>query len=395
MDLVIIPFHDFKKGEQQGFRDRDNHFISLLCKRKEGFDKILIIDRPASLLETFWRWRDWHSKSGKLACKGSHWMLRVLEDNVYVLDFLDPAIFHPLLLRRLWWNSAYQNNKFHNIVIHILGYLKFDYPTILLHHPFGVKLVEKLHYRRFIFDISDNFMKMDFFLPIAQKMKRQYEIISSKADSIITVSQQAKENIFNNDPKVVVITNGVDPEFLRHPQHYHNYRELKNSRKVKITYIGTLAPQRIDVELLLDTAQISPDVDFFLFGPVTNNSYFSRLRRAENISFGGNIHYDYVPSILRDSDICMIPHRVGPFENDGDAIKSYEYIAAQKPVISTKILGSERFASSFKLITDYKEFRSAINEIKGNNFATSYPADILKGWTWDDKFDDLLQILKG
>jgi hypothetical protein len=54
MDLIIIPFHDWRKSEKEGFRTRDVHFIKALTKEK-SINKILVINRPITRLELLYK----------------------------------------------------------------------------------------------------------------------------------------------------------------------------------------------------------------------------------------------------------------------------------------------------------------------------------------------------
>ena len=48
MNLVVVPFHDWRKILLEGSRTRDSHFIEEFRKRQ---DKVIIVNIPTTLLE--------------------------------------------------------------------------------------------------------------------------------------------------------------------------------------------------------------------------------------------------------------------------------------------------------------------------------------------------------
>lgn len=394
LDLVILPFNDYRKGEQQGFRDRENHLIETLLKRPGEYGRVLIIDRPVSVLESLARRRSWRVTDGRVVADAMNWQLAALASNVHVLSCRMPAVLGPALRGRTWWHHAYQSERFGRLVAQAIRHVGMVDPVVLAHHPFAIELVRCFPHRGLVFDAIDNFLKIDHFAPLIGAMREQYRRIESTADAIITVTTSARDNLFPRRGDVAVIGNGVDPSHFRHPPAEHGIERLQVTGRLKVGYAGTLAA-RIDVPLLTALARQLPDVDFFLVGPVVNPRGFKPLRALPNVVFPGNQHYRNLPSILRDFDICMIPHAVGRYENDGDAIKFYEYIAAGKPVVSTRVLGVERFANYFLVADDAQQFREAIGQWRARSCRPDYPENLLDGHTWDDKLRAYRDVLEG
>lgn len=50
VNVVIVPFHDYKKWNEEGFRTRDAHVCEHFSENSE-IEKILVINRPTSLAE--------------------------------------------------------------------------------------------------------------------------------------------------------------------------------------------------------------------------------------------------------------------------------------------------------------------------------------------------------
>jgi glycosyltransferase involved in cell wall biosynthesis len=314
-----------------------------------------------------------------------------VRDNVFVLDYLDISFLKPVLLRRGWWDEVYRSGAFRTVVektLHDLGF--YDY-SVLLFHPFGMGLVEMLSYKFLFFDAIDNFEKIEHLSTLKPSIHNHYISAAARAAAIFTVSPEAKDSLFAGHKNVRVISNGVDPESFRPPFPVHDFSRLKRSNRIKLGYVGTLS-HRIDLELLEAVSNI-PDVEIFLIGPVVSKSYFARLSRCANVIFHHNIHYSLVPAILQDFDVCILPHRLGKNENDGNAIKLYEYIAAGKPVISTPIKGTEPFQDHIFVVNCADGFREALNSLIESRFQITYPTDILQQFTWQLKADQLFSSI--
>jgi glycosyltransferase involved in cell wall biosynthesis len=390
--LVVLPFNDYKKGQQQGFRDRDNHLLELLASQSHLFQSVLIIDRPTALLEHWVRRTPWHVVGTATEARGKRWRLSRLGANTYVLDYLDHAVLTQAVLRRSWWNTAYKAHRYHDAVGAAIKHLGLRDYSVLLHHPFGMEVVTRLHYRSLVFDAIDNFLKIPHFAPLSSAMRTQYEEIGARADAIIAVSEPAGRNLFGHSRQCTVLPNAVDPDFWLQCGTEHTLLTLRQKRGIAIGYVGTIS-ERIDIALVAQTAARMPDADFHLIGPIVNERLLRPLRRFPNVQIAGNVHYSFLPSILRDLDVCMVPHNVGRFENDGDAIKLYEYIAAGRPVVTTAILGTERFAPYVSVVSSEDEFVAAVRRLQADGYETRYPPELLAPHTWEGRFASLVGIV--
>ena len=63
INVVMIPFHDYKKWKEEGFRTRDAHVCEHFSENGE-VNKILVINRPTSLAEVMLKQKDWRTQNG-------------------------------------------------------------------------------------------------------------------------------------------------------------------------------------------------------------------------------------------------------------------------------------------------------------------------------------------
>ena len=84
-NIVVLPLHDWKKCEAEGFRTRDGHLLLEFAKNPR-VKKILVINRPLSFTEALLKKRKWRV-NGELINKFHRfsWLSQVMPE-VYSLD---------------------------------------------------------------------------------------------------------------------------------------------------------------------------------------------------------------------------------------------------------------------------------------------------------------------
>ena len=107
------------------------------------------------------------------------------------------------------------------------------------------------------------------------------------------------------------------------------------------------------------------------------------MRQQPNVHLLGDRPYDVLPAYVRSFDVAWIPHRVGAGETGGDPIKLYEYWAAGRQVISTRIDGSEAWTAQAHLVDDAAQAADAIRGVISGALPTLQTA-IPAGRTWDE-----------
>jgi hypothetical protein len=149
IDFVILPYNDFLKGENLGFRDRDLHLILEIIK-DERVRRVVIVERPRSILTLF--------KFRKLSVSGALKIfdnLKRLNEKVYLFEhfkFGAEQIFE----KHLWFDKVYGSKDFVDKLLSSLEHLGISDFVLLSFNPFAQKLVNSLNPSFFFFDAVDN-----------------------------------------------------------------------------------------------------------------------------------------------------------------------------------------------------------------------------------------------
>jgi len=387
MNLVVIPFHDLRKCQKEGFRTRDCHFIEHF-NRNPDIEKVLIINRPITYMETIYKKIEWKTR-GSVINKGLRYQISEVSDNCFAIDFLAYDIFRNTLKRKSWFFNAYGSKLFRNIIIKSLNELDFGNYCCVNFTLYSVDLLLHLQPDVILFDALDNWLRIPSYKRLRNKLYANYERLAGIADVWTTNSNENKLYFSSefNLRECNVIKNGVDIDKFN--KNHAIPKDLKNIDK-PIIGIAAKITHLLDVNLLNDIVEHTDNFRFVLIGQILSRKIYNKLNRK--IIYLGDKHYDIYPKYVKNFDICFIPYVVGEKEHGGDSIKVYEFLAAGKPIIATNFGGMQLFSDDVFIIKDRDDFNDALNKIYQSD-----RCDItqdLRRITWENRTDKLISLLK-
>lgn len=103
----------------------------------------------------------------------------------------------------------------------------------------------------------------------------------------------------------------------------------------RLGFFGVI-DERFDIELLRKSAEIRPDFNFVIIGPVVKIDPAS-LPQHKNIHYLGMKKYDELPAYISNWDIALLLFALNESTRFISPTKTPEYLAAGLPVISTGI----------------------------------------------------------
>lgn len=143
------------------------------------------------------------------------------------------------------------------------------------------------------------------------------------------------------------------------------------------------------------------DIQFVLVGEGEGIALFKSLCRKlgveEQVKFAGWMNFDKIPTLIRHSDICVVPHLATEHKNTTIPNKIFDYMACKKPIIVSdarplkRIVEEERCGAVFES-GDTRSFVKAVRKLLGDPAKAKkigengYKAVISKyNWTEDSK----------
>ncbi len=171
-----------------------------------------------------------------------------------------------------------------------------------------------------------------------------------KAMKIVAVTQGVKEGIMKlyniPDEKIVVIGNGANIDMFRPIDQEEAKEKLKLDKDARyICFVGNLAPWQ-GVEYFIQAASsilaLCPDARFLIVGDGSMKNKW--MRQAEKVGvnnefiFTGSVPYEQVPLYINASDVCVAPFIKKRNMKIGlSPLKIFEYLACEKPAVSSQI----------------------------------------------------------
>ncbi len=396
IDLVVIPYNDFLKGQALGFRDRDLHLISELVK-DDRVKRVVVVERPRSILTLF--------KLKKLSVGGAEKIfdnLKRLSEKVYLFEYFSFGI-EQVFEKHLWFDKIYGSKNFVGKFLTALEHLEISDFALLSFNPFAQKLVDSLNPRFFFFDAIDNLCLHPSLKNLYDYLCHVYFKISDRARLIFCVNENVKRFFEERFPslkdRIIILHNGVcEMNF-----HAEEPNDLSGIKRPMIGYVGVIS-ERIDFELVEYLAQNRSDYSFVFVGPFYGDvgRWVKRLKRLKNVFFLGERHYNEISDYIASFDVCVIPHIVDEFTLSNDPMKVYEYIYAGKPVISTGIY-INRELLDFVFVANEREgflecLDKAVKVSRDDSFILRQRGGIKKWMFWSERakfmLDKILAVIQ-
>jgi teichuronic acid biosynthesis glycosyltransferase TuaH len=393
MDLIFVPFHDYKLCQREGFRTRDAHFLKSFAK-SEKIDRIIVVNRPTSLVELLLTRKKLRTQ-GNLLMIDQYCYLTQVSDKIFCIDFLIFDILSVVRKKRMWIPTAYENKKVAEFFEKSVALLNVHNCIAYTSTPLTIPFFSEKKFSKVIFDAVDNLLKYNIFSTKEKSiLEKLYSYAYEKSDLFICNSQDSLRYFDKKkSPKAIVIPNGVDVKEFRDTV----MSVPEDMRKIPHPIVGYGGKMQVmfDLKLLEKLSIQFPDVSFVLVGKLLDKNYMSSIHNFKNVYYLGDKVYEEYKSYIMNFDVCMIPYRLDT-QHGGDPIKFYEYMASNKPIVSTEIGEIKKYenSSNIFIVDTHEKFLDAIQtmiaNLPGEKISHSIPPEI----TWDFKIDRVLKILK-
>ena len=240
-----------------------------------------------------------------------------------------------------------------------------------------------------LYDITDDWQLAPLTPRALRRLVANEELLLDRAGAVVVCSPDLARSRGRDRP-VELIPNGVDLDLFRSPRP----RPASLPDGPVALYVGTLASERLDVDLVLQLAAARPDVQVVLVGPNSlGPADTGRLAAVPNVHLLGAQPYDQVPGFLQHADVVVIPHHVNPFTESLDPIKAYECVAVGRPTVATPVAGFRQLGPPV-VVADREGFVAAVGAAlasappPGGPVATDAPVP-----SWHDRATSMLSVM--
>ncbi|MFV8361483.1 glycosyltransferase [Flavobacterium sp. LS1P3] len=282
-----------------------------------------------------------------------------------------------------------------DIALLLKKFLKSNKPVIGWFYSSSFSpLLTVINFETVIYDCMD---ELSLFKGASKHLINQEKFLLSHADIVFTGGKSLFESKKNLHSNVYCFPSSVDETHFAKAQ---NGIEVPSDifflKNPIVGYYGVI-DERIDLELLHNTAKILPNVSFVMIGPLAKIED-GDLPKDQNIYYLGMRSYEVLPNYLKAFDIAMMPFALNESTKYISPTKTLEFMAADKPIISTKIKDVVRdYENCINLIDTAEEFANTITTILDSDKSMLSKQEgyckILKNTSWDATAQKMTTII--
>ncbi len=261
--------------------------------------------------------------------------------------------------------------------------------------PMALAFADHLKPALTVFDCMDELSAFKFAPPELIENERR---LLEKADLVFTGGHSLYEAKKDKHARVFAFPSSIDVA------HFTAARTIKNEpedqKKIaspKLGFCGVI-DERFDVVLLAEMADLRPDWQFVMIGPVVKIAP-EDLPRRSNIHYLGGKNYDELPAYLSGWNVALMPFAINESTKYISPTKTPEYLAAGKCVVSTAIRDVVRPYGEQNLVSiasTAEEFVAAVEKILelGNSDNWREKADeFLSQNSWDKTYTRMRELI--
>lgn len=207
-----------------------------------------------------------------------------------------------------------------------------DY-SVWYYTPMALGFTRHLQPSAVIFDCMD---ELSLFKGAPQSLIDMEAELMRKADVVFTGGHSLYEAKKHNHHNIHPFPSSIDfNHFSQARQKLVEPDDQINIPHPRIGFYGVI-DERFDIDLLMRMAELKPEYQFVIVGPVVKIDPRTLPRRA-NIHYLGKKDYHALPLYLAGWDCAMMPFALNDATKFISPTKTPEFLAAGKPVVSTSI----------------------------------------------------------
>lgn len=206
-------------------------------------------------------------------------------------------------------------------------------PVVWFYTPMALPLLQGLDPALVVYDCMDELAA--FKNPPKQLLQRESALLNI-ADLVFTGGPSLYEAKKNRHPNAHCFSSSVDANHFRQAlDEAISHKDQAHVARPRLGFYGVI-DERFDTGLVREMAAAHPEWQIVLVGPVVKIDP-AELPRAENVHYMGQRGYQELPQFLAGWDVCLLPFAMNESTKFISPTKVLEYMAAEKPSVSTPI----------------------------------------------------------
>jgi glycosyltransferase involved in cell wall biosynthesis len=188
-------------------------------------------------------------------------------------------------------------------------------------------------------------------------------IAASRSRLVFTTAKRLAERHRSNNAKTHLVGNVGDfAHFAPAADRSIADEEVASLRRPTIGFAGNFLARKVDFALVEAVASRRPDWTVLLIGPARDDTKASldRLVTLKNVRWLGPRAYGDLPRFIAAFDVAMIPYLRNQYTRSCFPLKTFEYLAAGKPVVASGLPELDGMKPHVVLAEDEEAFITAI-----------------------------------
>lgn len=254
-------------------------------------------------------------------------------------------------------------------------------------------LLDKLKFGKVIYDCMD---ELSLFKGADPGLVEKEEYLMNAADIVFTGGKSLFESKSSLHKKVYCFPSSVErTHFEKALNGIAVPEDLKAIKGPIAGYCGVI-DERIDLGLLGKIAAANPNISFVMIGPLAKICD-DDLPKQANLHYFGMRSYHTLPNYLKGMDIAIMPFARNESTRFISPTKTLEYMAAGKPIVSTRIHDVARdYAHCIHIADNADGFSAALQGIisrKDSRDTQSLYKDILESTSWESTVRQMESVI--
>ena len=348
---------------------------------REG-NRVLFCEPPYALATCFL-----HREHGPRIRKDvAHWRegIRRVDRNLYV--WTPPPLVLQTGIIRL--NDRWNHRRLRRAMGQAVRRVGFRRPIVWSYHSYYLDDESFLSPRLVVFDCND---RIAAFEPLKRKRRRldpMEESLVRRSDAVFVTARTLQEDLGTIRDDLVYLPSGVDRavvETVADPA-MEVAADLRAIPSPRIGYLGAI-DSRIDWDRIVALADADPSWNLVFVGPELE-PVPEKVRACRNVHFLGGRPPDQLAEYLGGFDVGLIPFRPADFVRYMFPTKTFEYLAAGTPVVSTPIPALEALVPLVRVADE--DFTGAVAAALADSRdadARAHRIEVARDHTWESRFE--------
>lgn len=237
-----------------------------------------------------------------------------------------------------WWSEVEREKALGELLDELIALGGSRRPVLWFYTPMMFSFAGHVDAEAVIYDCMDELANFKFAPP---RLKETEDALIARADAVFTGGASLYEAKKHRHDNIHAFPSSVDAH------HFRRAREVQGDPAdqaaiphPRLGYYGVI-DERLDLDLIRETANARPDHSFVFIGPVVKISP-EDLPKAANIYYLGQKSYKDLPAYLSGWQAAIMPFALNEATRFISPTKTPEYLAAGRPVVSTRITDVER-----------------------------------------------------